>query len=304
MKDRPQSVLDRPSETERLHHGRQAADRPTTASRRARERQQPEVLPVAGADPAIGSAPLSKPPPVVGGRTTSVVSCSRGWSGSSCSACTPPSSSSSGQSSGASAGARRRRARWCATAWCTTSTGCCAPLVAPSGPAGAGPVGSGDLGPPVRARYAGLAPAPGPAAGRRRGGVHQRRSAWGDRPGPRAAGAGRLPHRQADLHRGHLVQLDTPGSASDAEVPVVRAPNAEELLPLVRAGVGLTQPRGDHAGGAAGHWLLDASERGAPPRSRQSPPEARRGPVPRRLGRAARPGPGVPRRDRSGAQPR
>ena len=64
-------------------------------------------------------------------------------------------------------------------------------------------------------------------------------------------------HRADDGDRAGLPAPD-PG----AGVPVVRAPNAQELLALLRAGLGLTQPRGDGPGGAAVHWLLTAAERG------------------------------------------
>lgn len=70
--------------------------------------------------------------------------------------------------------------------------------------------------------------------------------------------ATRAPGRVAaiGLRRVRLPNRDLP--AAVGAVPVLAAPNAEELLPLLRASVGLEQPRGPEPH----RWLLTAGERG------------------------------------------
>ena len=70
--------------------------------------------------------------------------------------------------------------------------------------------------------------------------------------------AERAPGRVAaiGLRQVVLPQLSHPAAVGDA--PVVAAPNAEELLPKLRALIGLEQPRGS----PLHHWLLTGFERG------------------------------------------
>lgn len=49
-----------------------------------------------------------------------------------------------------------------------------------------------------------------------------------------------------------------PGGTSAPKVPWVRAPNGEELLPLLQDALGLSRPRG----GAPDQWFLTAQQRG------------------------------------------
>ena len=80
--------------------------------------------------------------------------------------------------------------------------------------------------------------------------------------------AAAFPGRVAAVALRQVVGRDREGRAGAplpdrvSGVPVVRAPNAEELLPLLRASLGLGPPAGDGPGGATPHWLLIAAERG------------------------------------------
>ncbi|WP_460682900.1 phosphatase domain-containing protein [Modestobacter lapidis] len=65
-----------------------------------------------------------------------------------------------------------------------------------------------------------------------------------------------------DHRRNSSAAAGSPLGECASDVPVVWAPNGEELLPLLRSSLGLSPPRGDAPGGAAPHWLLGGAERG------------------------------------------